>query len=163
MKLVNIYPEHTGSFCSITINFWLSRSDTVTEAGNSRADEEDLLRQQCMRVGTVHACVCVCVLTEEWTGPDTMLILIQPGHTRLKLYEIHMLQVHQNKETEGRRAGATIRTQQDATHMPAGICKWECVCRMGWKRGRGFNSYTQYVITYQMKQEGCINQRWTHS
>lgn len=76
-----------------------------------------------------------------------------------------MLQVHRNKETDGRTAGVTIRTQQDATYMPAGIRKREgecvdvCVCRMGWKRGRGFNSYTQYVITYQMKQEGCINQR----
>lgn len=83
-----------------------------------------------MRVRTVHArvCVCACVLTEGWTGPDTMLILIQPGHTHLKVYGIHMLRVHQNKETDGRTGGETVRTQQDATYMPAGIRERACAC-----------------------------------
>lgn len=29
----------------------------------------------------------------------------------------------------------------------------------GLKEGEGIYCYIQYVITYQMKQEGCINQR----
>lgn len=52
---------------------------------------KDLMRQRCMRVGPVHACVRVCAMWER-EGQDQKrqpFILIQPGqsclHTRLKL------------------------------------------------------------------------------
>lgn len=49
---------------------------------------------------------------------------------------------------------------QVTTYMPLRTCVCLCVwlyARGGWKKGWGVTVI--YVVTYQMKQEGCVNQR----